>query len=124
MCTTSQKLKAPEKNKSLHLVGAKEFELNVKKDKKIFVLVAKDFSEKPEKKVPPKTQPILEEFSQVFPEELLDQLPPLRDIQHTIDLVPRATLPNLPHYHLNPAEHAELKRKQMSFSRKDSYTKA
>ena len=30
--TTSQKLKAPEKNKSLHLVGAKKFELNVKKN--------------------------------------------------------------------------------------------
>ena len=54
--------------------------------------------------------PILAEFSQVFPEELPDHLPPLLDIQHAIDLVPGATLPNLLHYRLNPTEHAELKR--------------
>ena len=59
---------------------------------------------------PPEALPILAEFSQVFPEELPDHLPPLRDIQHAIDLFPRAILPNLPHYRLNPIEHAELKR--------------
>ena len=60
--------------------------------------------------IPPEAIPILADFFQVFPEELPDHLPPLRDIQHAIDLVPRATLPNLPHYHLNPTEHSELKR--------------
>jgi len=52
----------------------------------------------------------LKEFVGVFPEELPNNLPPLHDIQHSIDFVPGATLPNLPHYIMNQAEHAELMR--------------
>ena len=53
---------------------------------------------------------MVDEFVDVFPEDLPDQLPPMHDIQHAIDLVPEASLPNLPHYRMNPTEHAKLKR--------------
>ena len=61
---------------------------------------------------------VLQEFKDVFPEELPDHLPPMCDIQHTIDFVPRATLPNLPHYRMSPAEHAELQRQVEELLRK------
>ena len=44
----------------------------------------------------------LQVFAVVFHTESPDALPPDRAIQHFIDFVPGSTLPNLPHYRLNP----------------------
>ncbi|XP_074278643.1 uncharacterized protein LOC141602238 [Silene latifolia] len=55
-------------------------------------------------------QELLEEFRDVFPDELLDGLPPLRGIEHQIDLIPGAALPNKPAYRCNPEEAKELQR--------------
>ncbi|XP_073033848.1 uncharacterized protein [Primulina eburnea] len=51
---------------------------------------------------------LLQEFEDVFPEELPQGLPPLRGIKHQIDLVPGSVLPNLPSYRSNPEETKEL----------------
>ncbi|XP_074314382.1 uncharacterized protein LOC141649593 [Silene latifolia] len=51
---------------------------------------------------------ILEEFKDVFPTELPPGLPPLRGIEHQIDLLPGATLPNKPAYRCDPGTAKEL----------------
>ena len=37
---------------------------------------------------------LLQEFDDVFPEEVHNGLPPIRRIEHQIDFMPRATIPN------------------------------
>ncbi|GKA00780.1 putative nucleotidyltransferase, ribonuclease H [Tanacetum coccineum] len=74
----------------------------------VFVLIGKEVAKDSE--IPEAMIPLLEEFSDVFPDELPDGLPPLRDIQHHIDLEPGSQLPNRPHYRMSPGEHEELRR--------------
>ena len=58
--------------------------------------------------IPPEVATVLKEYSDVIPEELPDGLPPKRDIQHHIDLIPGASLPNQAAYRMSPTQHAEL----------------
>ena len=51
---------------------------------------------------------LLLEFEDVFPEEIPKKLPPFRGIEHQIDFVPGATIPNQPAYRSNLDETKEL----------------
>ncbi|XP_048229543.1 uncharacterized protein LOC125370018 [Ricinus communis] len=53
---------------------------------------------------------LLEEFSDVFPSDLPKGLPPFRGIEHAIDLIPGAPLPNKAAYRCNPEQAKELQR--------------
>ncbi|XP_057532799.1 uncharacterized protein LOC130810675 [Amaranthus tricolor] len=53
---------------------------------------------------------LLKEFADVFPDDLPKGLPPFRGIEHAIDLVPGASLPNKAAYRCNPEQAKELQR--------------
>ncbi|PKI47708.1 hypothetical protein CRG98_031841 [Punica granatum] len=90
------------------LLSLARFEEDVDESQLIYVLIGKEVVG--EASIPTAVAPVVAEYVDVFPDELPDSLPPLRDIQHRIDLEPGATLPNRPHYKMRPGEHEELRR--------------
>ena len=60
--------------------------------------------------VPSVVKVLLQEFEDVFSEEIPSSLPPIKGIEHQIDFVPRASIPNRPTYMSNPEESKELQR--------------
>ncbi|PKI57199.1 hypothetical protein CRG98_022384 [Punica granatum] len=59
-------------------------------------------------------QPMIE-YEDVFPEETPHGLPPIRGIEHQIDFVPGATIPNRSTYRSNPKETKEFQRPVSKF---------
>lgn len=82
----------------------------------VMILTIRDVPKGPTGPTLPEILQIIKEFFDVFFEDLLDELSPMRDIQHSIDLVLGASLPNLPR--MNFAVHAELKRQDKLLVRK------
>ncbi|XP_065859834.1 uncharacterized protein [Euphorbia lathyris] len=62
--------------------------------------------------LPSSISPLLQEFKDLFPEEMPNKLPPIRGIEHQIDFVPGAQIPNRPAYRSNPEETKELQRQK------------
>nr|GMC69232.1 Retrovirus-related Pol polyprotein from transposon RE1 [Ipomoea batatas] len=91
-----------------HIVDGKFlWEIEAKDTHTVLVLIAKDSGSITDC-IPSELQSLLMEFEDIMPNELLDGLPPLRDIQHQVDLIPGASLPNLPHYRMNTTENEAL----------------
>jgi len=58
--------------------------------------------------LPREVSSLIQEFEDIFPKEVPTGLPPLRGIEHQIDLIPGASLPNRPAYRTNPQETKEI----------------
>ncbi|XP_059064254.1 uncharacterized protein LOC131856481 [Cryptomeria japonica] len=68
--------------------------------------------------IPVEVAKVLKEYSDVIPNELLDGLPLKRDIQHHLDLILGASLPNQASYRMSPTQHAKLNKQVMKLMKK------
>jgi len=90
----------------------------LKTAKTILTMVVKGVKSESKAYIPKLIQPMLDEYGDLVPAESQTELPPIRDIQHQIDLVPGASLPNLPHYRMSPEEHKILREQVEDLIRK------
>ena len=82
-------------------LNGKEFEKEVEDGATVFALVVKEVTST-SSSMDKHLGDLLEEFKDVFPKELPKGLPPMRGIEHAIDLIPGASLPNKPAYRCDP----------------------
>ena len=110
-----------EKNKKVSVFAKKkEVESALIAREQLLVLMYKDvyFTNDLNSSLPYEVVCLLQEFVDVFPEEIPYGLPPSRGIEHQIDFIPGASLPNRPAYRSSPEEEKEIQRQVDEFLQK------
>lgn len=79
---------------SVLLLSKTDFTMELRSADVVFAVVAAPGNEPPTLSVLPAFTPLITEFRDIFPTDLPEGLPLLHDIQHGIDLIPNAALPN------------------------------
>jgi len=108
--TAEKKIDKSKWKMVMNLITLDRFEQSLNKGLTCYSLVTQETEPEIELQIQRYIKLIPEKFSDVLPKDLRSELPLTRDIQHTIDLVPRVTLSYLSHYRMNPTENAELQR--------------
>ncbi|XP_074288671.1 uncharacterized protein LOC141613825 [Silene latifolia] len=80
----------------------------LRQEQPVLFLLSRENNTEWNKDVPAEVQPLIKKYKEVFPTELPSGLPPLRGIEHHIDLVPGSVLPNRPAYRCDPTTTKEL----------------
>ncbi|XP_074304935.1 uncharacterized protein LOC141639787 [Silene latifolia] len=80
----------------------------IKQEQPVLILLSKEVTEREGSELPVEIEPLIHKFRDVFPKELPSGLPPLRGIEHHIDLIPCVVLPNRPAYRSDPVATKEL----------------
>ncbi|XP_060170605.1 uncharacterized protein LOC132601543 [Lycium barbarum] len=83
---------------------------HINKGEPLYIAIAIEDSQEEEKELDARAKKLPTKFDDVISEDVPLELPPMRDIQHQIDLIPGASLPNKAAYRMNPTQQAELQR--------------
>lgn len=102
-----------EKNKRVSAFAKKrDVESALLARENLLVLMYKDvyFTNNLNSSLPSAVNSLLQEFAEIFPEDVPQGLPPLRGIEHQIDFIPGSSLPNRPAYRTSPEEAKEIQK--------------
>jgi hypothetical protein len=88
-------------------VQSEEFESELEEEGMCLIVASINFTENESRPPPGLVEPVLSAYADVLGEPP-SELPPLRDIQHQIDLIPGASLPNKSHYRMSLDLHEML----------------
>ncbi|GKA79056.1 transposon ty3-I gag-pol polyprotein [Tanacetum coccineum] len=97
------------------VASPKEFQAERNETRVSYALVMKGVEDVKENAILMVVKPLLAEFGKTVADDTPDTLPPLRNIQHQINLVPGASLHNFPHYRMSPKESKVLREKIEEF---------
>ncbi|GKA42378.1 transposon ty3-I gag-pol polyprotein [Tanacetum coccineum] len=107
----SPKKKLESKTLVTLVASPKEFQAERKETGVSYALVVKGVEDVMENAITIVVKPLLAEFGKTVGDDTPDTLLPLRNIQHQVDLVPGAGLPNIPHYRMSHKESEILREK-------------
>ncbi|XP_071901283.1 uncharacterized protein [Coffea arabica] len=95
------------------IIKAKDMRKVLNSDQPVLLMICKHVLlsvDELDKALPSSVVALLQEFEDMFLDEVPYGLPPIQGIEHQIDLIPRAPLPNKPAYRMGPEETKELQR--------------
>ncbi|GJS33558.1 transposon ty3-I gag-pol polyprotein [Tanacetum coccineum] len=107
----SPKNKLESKTLETLVASPKDFQAARREMGVSYALVVKGVEDVMKNAIPAIIKPLLAEFGKIVKDDRPDTLPPLRNIQHQIDLFLGPSLPNIPHYRMSPKESKILREK-------------
>lgn len=98
-------------NARIFLVDGRKFLVGMRHENVCFALVPKktDNSDYEEEQLE-EIKVLLIEYGDIISTDVPDGLPPMRSINHCMDLIPRASLPNKVAHQMTPTKNEELNR--------------